>query len=335
MRRIAAAALAVLFAGLLAPRASIASEETRAGFQKAKQQVKSAAYADALKTIEGLEAELGKPGNEEERKMAGPPLLFYRGVCEAALGRGDAARATFRTFLATMPNASIDPGMYPKAVLAAFDDAKKGSGAAPAPPAGGRSSSIGEQYARFHPAAPPAGLEGDGWGTGPTRFLMTPEESRQWTAESDAQGRSEFITKFWASRDPDPNTPENEFRSEFERRVAFADAALAQGEKRGSLTDRGMVFVLLGPPTFLTQRKLAVNEDAMGSQSVFSSRSVDTTNNLKETWQYRRDRLPPGVPYQQVDFTFITRQGYGENVMQREPDALTTLDAAKKPRPAG
>lgn len=323
MKRIVIAAALL---GALAGATLTASEETRQGFMKAKQQIKSGAYADALKTIDGVEAELARPGNEEERKMAGPPLLFYRGVCDAALGRGDAARATFRTFLTGNPNASIDPSMYPKAVIAAFEDAKKSIAA----PVAAKPGSLAEAYAQFHPAPPPAGQEGAAWGAGPVRYLMTSEEAHEWSTQSDVQGRSEFVTKFWASRDPDPNTPENEFRGEFERRVAFADAALRQDETRGSLTDRGMVFVLLGPPTYLTQRKLAVNEDALGSQSVFKGRSVDTTNNLKETWQYRRDRLPAGVPYQQVDFTFITREGYGKNVMQRDSDALTTLDAAKK-----
>lgn len=333
MKRIAVAA--ALLAALVCPPLPASPEDPRQAFQKAKQQVKSGAYADALKTIEGLEAELAKPGNENEQKMAGPPILFYRAVCEAALGRNDTAKATFRAFFALNPNASIDPGMYPKPVFAAFEDAKKSMAAPAAPAAGKARASIGEQYEKFHPAAPPAGQEGAAWGAGPVRYLMTSEEAREWATESDTQGRSEFVTKFWASRDPDPNTPENEFRSEFERRVAFADAALAQDETRGSLTDRGMVFVLLGPPTYLTQRKLAVNEDAMANKSVFSARSVDTTDNLKETWQYRRDRLPTGVPYQQVDFTFITREGYGKNVMQRESDALSTLEAAKKARRSG
>jgi len=38
------------------------------------------------------------------------------------------------------------------------------------------------------------------------------------------------------------------------------------------------------------------------------------------------------VPYQQVDFDFITRTGYGENVLQRDSNTLNTLEAARKGR---
>ena len=36
-------------------------------------------------------------------------------------------------------------------------------------------------------------------------------------------------------------------------------------------------------------------------------------------------QLPAGVPYQQVDLEFITRKGYGKNVLQRDDKALNTL----------
>jgi hypothetical protein len=52
--------------------------------------------------------------------------------------------------------------------------------------------------------------------------------------------------------------------------------------------------------------------------------------NWREVWHYRKDLLPKGLPYGQVDFEFITRQGYGKNVMQREASVLNTLDGARK-----
>jgi hypothetical protein len=57
---------------------------------------------------------------------------------------------------------------------------------------------------------------------------------------------------------------------------------------------------------------------------------TDAANNWREVWHYRRELLPAGVPYQQVDFDFITRKGYGKNVLQRDSPALTTLDAARQ-----
>ena len=40
----------------------------------------------------------------------------------------------------------------------------------------------------------------------------------------------------------------NEFREDFEQRVKFADTNFSNGLQPGSMTDRGKVFILLGPP---------------------------------------------------------------------------------------
>jgi GWxTD domain-containing protein len=99
---------------------------------------------------------------------------------------------------------------------------------------------------------------------------LTKEEKRDWNVLSDPVSRSEFVTKFWAARDPKPETPDNEFRQEFEKRVAFADKYLVQEEVRGSLTDRGMVFLLLGPPTYIGRKPLATGDDPSDSQGMSS-----------------------------------------------------------------
>ena len=61
---------------------------------------------------------------------------------------------------------------------------------------------------------------------------MTSEEKSEWGRLNDALSRSEFVTKFWAARDPKPETPENEYRTEYERRVAFSDANFTEGNAR-------------------------------------------------------------------------------------------------------
>jgi hypothetical protein len=55
----------------------------------------------------------------------------------------------------------------------------------------------------------------------------------------------------------------------------------------------------------------------------------DAASNWREVWHYRREHLPREVPYLQVDFDFVTKQGYGENVLQRETQVLDTLERAK------
>jgi len=61
--------------------------------------------------------------------------------------------------------------------------------------------------------------------------------------------RQKFIRLFWRARDPKPDTEENEFEKEYMERIRFADFTFGRGSiKRGSQTDRGFFYLLLGPP---------------------------------------------------------------------------------------
>jgi GWxTD domain-containing protein len=336
-------------------------------FQKAKGEVKTGSWSEALKTLDALDTAARGPGLEAQRAQLEPALAFYRGVCLANLDRPEDAKAQFESYLAVNPNASLDRGMYSKKALTAFDAAQKGAKSGEEPVSG--SGSLAAAYRDFRmPETRTADAPGEAWAEGPVKALLTPEEKRQWAGLSDAVSRSEFVTKFWGARDPRPETPENEFRQEFEKRVAFADKYLAQDETRGSLTDRGTVFLLLGPPTYAGRKPINAGEDSTESQGMSSigrhdadiaianlqatasSRGVtsgqkaavsgsmggpganarDASNAWREVWHYRHELLPAGIPYQQVDFDFITRKGYGKNVLQRDSPALTTLEAARQ-----
>src|SRR6266550_3626743 len=86
------------------------------------------------------------------------------------------------------------------------------------------------------------------WADGPVKHLMTKEEMRQWKQiHSDADAAA-FVDLFWARRDPTPDTPRNELREAFDIRVKYADDNFATHRQRGSMTDRGKVILLLGPP---------------------------------------------------------------------------------------
>ncbi len=61
--------------------------------------------------------------------------------------------------------------------------------------------------------------------------------------------RDKFIRFFWRQRDPYPDTEENEFYKEYMERIRFADQNFGHGtSKRGSQTERGYYYLLLGPP---------------------------------------------------------------------------------------
>ena len=328
-------------------------------FQRMKEQVKAEKWSDALVTIEVIDVEASKPENAKVKPQLEAPLAFYRGVCDANAGNASQAQASFEAYLRAQPNASIDERVYSKKAVSAFEAARKAIAS--------EGPSIARAYEEFQPPAGAADPVNAAWGDGPVKWLMTDSEKAAWAAAATDDDRAALVAKFWKERnlEDDPS-----FQPTFEKRVAFADSNFKQGETRGSLTDRGMVFVLLGPPTYGGRRRIGAKEDKAenaGMSSVDDHESMIaqqqllgqaykkgqavTTSQLaalndkyvgpgkeapnpdqdyQEVWHYRRDLLPKGVSYIQVDATFITKKGYGKNVLQRDPDVLATLNAAKQ-----
>jgi GWxTD domain-containing protein len=80
------------------------------------------------------------------------------------------------------------------------------------------------------------------------RSIILPDEEKNYRELKDKAERDEFQKIFWARRDPSPETPQNEFQEAFLRSKAEADAQFKVAGTRGSETDCGRVFVLLGKP---------------------------------------------------------------------------------------
>jgi GWxTD domain-containing protein len=324
-------------------------------FGKAKEEIKAEKWADAAKTLDALEAEANKPGNEGAKKQLEAPLSFYRGVCLANLGKTDDAVESFGSFLKVQPNASIDTAVYSKKAVAAFEKAQKA--------AADRGPSLADAYKDFAAEAKAETVD-QYWGNGPVQWIMTADEKKAWAALTDPNARVAFVETFWVARETVPGSGGRTYRQEFERRVAFADANLGQdAEKRGSLSDRGMVFVLFGPPNWAARKPMRSGDEqdisdglsTVGSQDAANAqraaRAGGTTSgrlatksaqfagpgktalgantNTVETWHYRRELLPPAVPFQELDFKFLTKQGYGVSVLQRESNTVTALETAK------
>ncbi len=59
--------------------------------------------------------------------------------------------------------------------------------------------------------------------------------------------RDHFIKQFWLRRDPTPELPENEFKAEHYRRIAYVNDLYASSIL-GWRTDRGRIYIVYGPP---------------------------------------------------------------------------------------
>ena len=79
--------------------------------------------------------------------------------------------------------------------------------------------------------------------------IITKVERDIFLALKTDEERNRFIQIFWKQRDPLPDTNENEFYQEYMSRVQFADAHFGhETSKKGSQTERGLFYLLLGPP---------------------------------------------------------------------------------------
>ncbi len=135
------------------------------------------------------------------------------------------------------------------------------------------------------------------WGKGPASHLMTKDEAKQWKKLETQEDMGAFIKLFWAKRDPTPETPQNEFRDELDRRVGYSTEAFTAGRIPGSMSDRGKVFIVIGPPY---TRKTSGEAPTTNIQTPNSP----ATPPREEIWVYEKDKLPSyaGMPIFEVAF---------------------------------
>jgi GWxTD domain-containing protein len=340
MSRLGVRLVVVLFFLLSVP---LSAETLAELFQKAKAQVKNQSWHEALTTLDQLDVESARPGNETTRQQLVAPIAFYRGVCEANLDQAEKAEADFATFLQANPGSTIDKVVYSKKAVAAFEAAGKDA-------ASHGSLSLLQRYEEFK-APPNLGEKPDErWADGPVKWIMTADETAAWGALTSGAERGEFVERFWEARNPKPGSEDNPARTGFDRRIAFADAYFQLDEKkRGSLTDPGMVFVLLGPPTRTGRKPIQAGEDRSISDGMSNdakwwmanrnsvhpdpTSANDPSNSFREIWHYRREALPKGVSIYELDVVFVTKKGYGRFVLQRDPAVLAALEAARSEVP--
>jgi GWxTD domain-containing protein len=126
---------------------------------------------------------------------------------------------------------------------------------------------------------------------GPTLWLMLPEEQKEARRLGSTREAVAYIEQFWRRRDPDLEAPGNEFARTFYERVEAADGLYAEGGTRGSMTDRGRVLILFGPPPMLrySQERVPTWEPGRpGAPPAVQSRHL-----VMESWVYSAADLVP------------------------------------------
>jgi GWxTD domain-containing protein len=295
-------------------------------FKRGKDRFAAGDFKGSLADFEMLDADSAKPGFEADRAKLIPVVTFYRGANLAALGRKNDAKEAFIAYLAYVPTAAIKSPAFPQTTVDIFEAARK--------EAAGRSNTVATAYASF--VRPPTwSLPPDEhWIESPTKYLLTSAQKKEYATFASNAERASFIEALWKQLDPTPTTEANELRNEFERRLAFSDANFATPKQPGHLTERAAIFAFLGSPTYVGISDLDVGEETIdqlrsgGRGGGRPDLERQGTHGQRESWYYRPGRIPAGVPFHEVRFDFLTKDGYGTSVMQKDPEPMQTLGVA-------
>jgi GWxTD domain-containing protein len=152
-------------------------------------------------------------------------------------------------------------------------------------------------------------------------YIISDEERKAFTSLSNDEERDAFIENFWLRRNPNPDSPENEFREEHYRRIAYANEHFAAG-KPGWKTDRGRIYISWGKPDNIESHPSGGTyerppEEGGGSTSTFPF----------ETWHYR---YLEGVG-ENIDLEFVDSCQCGDyhfTLDRSEKDALLHVPGA-------
>ncbi len=112
-------------------------------------------------------------------------------------------------------------------------------------------------------------------------WIISDQEVQAFKSLKNDEEREQFVENFWLRRNPNPESPDNEFREQHYARIAYANEHYAAG-KPGWRTDRGHIYIAYGKPDSIDSHPSGGNyerpiEEGGGSTSTFPF----------EVWHYR------------------------------------------------
>jgi len=129
----------------------------------------------------------------------------------------------------------------------------------------------------------------DRWLDQEVPYIITNQERAAFKELATDEERNMFITQFWERRNPHPGSPENEFKEQHHRRIAYANQHFASNSAPGWKTDRGRIYIVYGPPDEI---------DDHPSGSIYRapmSESGKVVLHPFQVWRYAHFRFPQGV----------------------------------------
>src|SRR5262244_419311 len=152
-------------------------------------------------------------------------------------------------------------------------------------------------------------------------YIISPEERSAFLQLSTSEEREQFIEQFWLRRSSNPDLPENDFKEEHYRRIAYANEHYASGIP-GWKSDRGRMYIMWGPADEVESHPTGGTYDRPMEEGGGS-----TSTYPWETWRYR---YLEGIG-NNVIIEFVDPSGSGEYHMTMDPsekDALLHVPGA-------
>jgi GWxTD domain-containing protein len=152
-------------------------------------------------------------------------------------------------------------------------------------------------------------------------YIISPEERTAFLQLETNEEREQFIEQFWLRRSSNPDMPDNDFKEEHYRRIAYANEHFASGIP-GWKTDRGRIYIIWGAPDEIESHPTGGTYDRPMEQGGGS-----TTTYPWESWRYR---YLEGIQ-ENVELEFVDPSGSGEYHLTMDPsekDALLYVPGA-------
>jgi len=159
------------------------------------------------------------------------------------------------------------------------------------------------------------------WLTEDVTYIISPEERNAFLQLDTNEEREQFIEQFWLRRSSNPDLPDNDFKEEHYRRIAYANEHFASGIP-GWKTDRGRMYIMWGPPDEIESHPTGGTYDRPMEEGGGS-----TTTYPWETWRWR---YLEGIG-ENIILEFVDPSGSGEYHMTMDPgekDALLHVPGA-------
>jgi GWxTD domain-containing protein len=159
------------------------------------------------------------------------------------------------------------------------------------------------------------------WLTEDVTYIISPDERNAFLQLDTNEEREQFIEQFWLRRSSNPDLPDNDFKEEHYRRIAYANEHYASGIP-GWKTDRGRMYIMWGPPDEIDAHPTGGTYDRPMEEGGGS-----TTTYPWETWRWR---YLEGIG-ENVILEFVDPSGSGEYHMTMDPgekDALLHVPGA-------